>query len=160
MLECPCGQTMMLGPVEELAGDQLWGIWTCPDCGIRIGGEGTPKDFDRLIEAIIWTDEAQYQVDRLPPYAQPFVREEVGAFSRQQQHRVVTHARMIAAQNKGVVAWSPEAEARLANVPAAVRAMAKVELERTAIDRSLPEVTVPLMEELKARYFGLAAGRT
>ena len=159
MLECPCGQTLRLAVVEELWADQLWGTWACPACAVRIGAEGAPKGFDSLLEEMVWTDEARYQLGRLPFYAQPLAREEVEGFVRQQQQWVVTHARFIAAQNKGVVAWSAEAEARLANVPAPVRAMAKVELERTAIDRNLPEVTVPLMEELKARYFGLAAGR-
>lgn len=160
MLECPCGQTVAPGPVEEITGDQLWGIWECAACGAQIGGEGSPRDFDRFLDAIIWTDEALYQLDRLPPYVEPLVREEVVSFTRQQHQWVVTHARMISAQNKGVVSWSPDAQKRLANVPAPVRAMAKVELERTAIDRNLPEVTVSLMEELKARYFGLAAGRS
>lgn len=159
MLECPCGQAMFVKAVEELNADQLWGIWVCTACGLRIGGEGGLKEFDLLLDGAIWTDEARYQLNRLPPYVQPLVREEVESFIRQHHQRLVTHARMIASQNKGVVAWSPEAETRLKNVPAAVRAMAKVELERTAIDRNLSEVTVPLMEELKARYFGLAAGR-
>ena len=150
---------MRLGTVEELSADQLWGTWVCSACSARIGGEGDPRGFDALLTEMVWTDEARYELDRLPFYAQPFAREEVELFVRQQQQWVVTHSRMVTAQNKGVVAWSVEAEARLANVPAAVRAMAKVELERTAIDRNLTEITVPLMEELKARYFGLAAGR-
>jgi hypothetical protein len=37
--------------------------------------------------------------------------------------------------------------------------MAKIELERTALDRGMPEVTVTLMEEVKTRYFGMASGR-
>ena len=41
----------------------------------------------------------------------------------------------------------------------AVRAMARVELERTAVDRGAGRVTVALMEEVKARYFGMAAQR-
>ncbi|MGD9850284.1 MAG: PCP reductase family protein [Nitrospirales bacterium] len=160
MLECPCGQTLTPGPVEEVTDDQLWGVWECAACVAQIGGEGSPKDFDRFVHEVTWTDEALYQLDRLPPYVQPLVRDEIVSFTRQQHQWIVTRARMISAQNKGIVAWSPEAEKRLANVPAPVRAMAKVELERTAIDRNLSEVTVSLMEELKARYFGLAAGRS
>lgn len=67
---------------------------------------------------------------------------------------------MASARNKGMVEWSPEAEHRLNNVPSGIRAMAKIELERTALDREMPMVTVALMEEVKARYFGMAAGRT
>ena len=53
--------------------------------------------------------------------------------------------------------WHPDAEQRLSRVPSPVRAMARVELERTALDRGMLEVTVALMEEIKARYFGMAA---
>ncbi|RMH06538.1 MAG: hypothetical protein D6704_07200, partial [Nitrospirae bacterium] len=48
------------------------------------------------------------------------------------------------------------AEKRLRNVPPAVRAMARTELERTALKRGLSTVTVSLMEEVKTRYFGIA----
>jgi hypothetical protein len=35
--------------------------------------------------------------------------------------------------------------------------MARVELERTAADRGTARVTVALMEEIKAKYFGMGA---
>jgi hypothetical protein len=35
--------------------------------------------------------------------------------------------------------------------------MARIELERTAADRGLSTVTVALMEEVKARYFGMGS---
>jgi hypothetical protein len=38
--------------------------------------------------------------------------------------------------------------------------MARVELERTALDKGHAHVTVALMEEVKARYFGLFASQT
>jgi hypothetical protein len=59
-----------------------------------------------------------------------------------------------------MVEWSPDAALRLDNVPPGIRAMAKIELERTALDRGMPEVTVTLMEEVKTRYFGMAVGRS
>ena len=112
-----------------------------------------------MLNEVKWTDEAVYQLTRLPPYAEPLVREEVIDFARKHGQYVLTHTRMATAQNKALVAWHPEAEERLARVPAAVRAMAKIELERTAIDRHMSEVTVALMGELKARYFGMSSGR-
>jgi hypothetical protein len=45
----------------------------------------------------------------------------------------------------------------LDNVPAPVRAMARIELERTAAERGHSRITVALMEEVKAKYFGMAA---
>ncbi|OGX03866.1 MAG: hypothetical protein A3K11_10460 [Nitrospirae bacterium RIFCSPLOWO2_12_FULL_63_8] len=64
---------------------------------------------------------------------------------------------MAQARNGGTVAWDHDAEQRLDNVPGPVRAMAKVELERTALERGQARVTIALMEEVKAKYFGMAA---
>jgi hypothetical protein len=61
------------------------------------------------------------------------------------------------ARQGGVVVWEPGAEQRLERVPKAVRAMARVELERTALERGEGRVTIALMEDLKARYFGMFA---
>jgi hypothetical protein len=55
------------------------------------------------------------------------------------------------------IEWESEAERRLNNVPAPVRTMARIELERTAAERGIGRVTVALMEEVKAKYFGLAS---
>jgi hypothetical protein len=109
---------------------------------------------------MIWTDEALYQIGRLPPYLAPLVRDEVETFANGQRQRILTFSRVGTARNKGMVEWSPDAVRRLNNVPSGIRAMAKTELERTALDRGMPAVTVALMEEVKTRYFGMGAGRS
>jgi hypothetical protein len=88
------------------------------------------------------------------------VCDEAEAFARDQHYQIINFSRLVAARNKGMVEWSPDAERRLANVPSGIRTMAKTELERTALDRGMPEVTVALMEEVKTRYFGMATGRS
>ncbi len=105
----------------------------------------------------MWTDEAQHCLDRLPPYVEPLVREEVESYAGQKNINLISTGMMTEARNQGTVSWHPDAESRLSRVPAPVRAMARVELERTALDRGMSEVTVTLMEEIKARYFGMAA---
>ncbi|HNP59857.1 MAG TPA: PCP reductase family protein [Nitrospirales bacterium] len=112
-----------------------------------------------MVPHTLWSDEALYQLSRLPPYLLPLVREEVEEFASTRGQRVVTVSRVGSARNKGMVEWSPDAERRINNVPSGIRAMARIELERTALDRGMPAVTVALMEEVKARYFGMAAGR-
>jgi hypothetical protein len=37
--------------------------------------------------------------------------------------------------------------------------MARIELERTAADRGLSCITVSLMEEVKAKYFGMSSSK-
>lgn len=159
MVQCRCGRLMEVDTIEETEAETVWIGWRCSGCETRIGAEGTPKDFDGILDDVLWTDEADYQLTRLPPYAEPLVRDEVIRFARQERQLLITHGRVVTARNKGAVAWSPEAERRLARVPASVRTMAKIELERTALDRHMPEVTIALMEELKSRYFGMAASR-
>ena len=118
---------------------------------------GNIKDISALFSMIEWSDEALHALDRLPPYVEPLIRAEVEAYAGEKQVRVVTSSFMIEAHNRGSVAWNPDAERRLSRVPAAVRAMARVELERTALERGMSEISVALMEEIKARYFGMAA---
>ena len=159
-MQCGCQQPLRLEEIEELETDDVFARFQCDTCDWTVGGEGTPKDIDSLVSAITWSDEAHYYLSRLPPYIATLVREEVEAFASGQQYKLITHARLVAARNKGMVEWSADAERRLANVPSGIRTMAKTELERTALDRGMPEVTVALMEEVKTRYFGMAAGRS
>jgi hypothetical protein len=85
------------------------------------------------------------------------VREEVEQETRRHGQRVVTYDALLRPRTGGRIGWDPEAEWRLQRVPAPVRAMARIELERTAADRCLSRVTVSLMEEVKAKYFGMGA---
>ncbi len=145
--------------IEEALSGDVFARFDCSQCGWSIGVEGDLNELEPLVPRMIWTDEALYQLDRLPFYLGPLVRQEVEEFAQEHGQKIVTSARMCTARNKGMVAWSSDAERRLANVPPGIRAMAKTELERTALDRGMPEVTVALMEEVKTRYFGMAAGK-
>jgi hypothetical protein len=151
---------MQVVDIEELPSDSLFVRFRCDHCGFSLGAEGNAEELDPIVPTLMWTDEALYQLGRLPPYLAALVRDEVETFANVQQQRVLTFSRVCTARNKGMVEWSPDAGRRLDNVPSGIRAMAKTELERTALDRGLPAVTVALMEEVKARYFGMAAGRS
>jgi len=114
---------------------------------------------DGLVDRLMWSDDAKHRLGRVPPYAAPALRELVEGFAKSRRHRVITYDLIDQALTGDVVAWDADAEQRLANVPAPVRAMARIELERTALDRGARSVSVALMEEVKARYFGMAAQR-
>ena len=159
-MRCGCQQLMRMEVVEELEGEEVFARFSCKACGWVVGAEGPLKDVDSLVSPITWSDEARYYRSRLPPYLADLVGGEVETFAREQHYKIITYSRLVAARNKGMVEWSPEAERRLANVPSGIRTMAKTELERTALDRGMPEVTVALMEEVKTRYFGMATGRS
>ena len=147
--------------VEERVGEngsESWLVRTaCLGCGLRVGAEGPPETAVELVDRVIWSDDARHVLDRMPPYVAPLYQEEVEVYAKSKDLRVVTWPLLAQARQGGAVAWDAEAEQRLHNVPAPVRAMARMELERTAAERGLSRVTVSLMEEVKARYFGLSA---
>jgi hypothetical protein len=149
------------GLEETRDGDEcLWLIrWECRGCGLRIGAEAPALQAEALVDRLMWTDDARHRLERTPPYAAPLVKEQMEAYARRKAWRAISYDRFLRAETGDDVEWDPEAEGRLANVPAPVRAMARVELERTAAERGQPRVTVALMEEVKAKYFGLG-GKT
>jgi hypothetical protein len=156
MMVCDCGQTLMPQEILEQEEAGFFATWFCASCALRIGAEGEHAELSSLLPRRIWTDEALHHLDRLPPYIEILVRQEVEGYAEGKSTNLITRAFMIQAQNQGTVEWDPDAEVRMEKVPSPVRAMARIELERTALDRGLPSVTVELMEELKARYFGMA----
>lgn len=159
MLICGCGRWMHTEGVEELgerAGGPHWLVRSeCCGCGLRLGAEAPSAEGRLLVDRLMWTDEAYHVLDRLPPYVRPLVRQEVERYARSQGERVITFELQLQARHGGRVAWEPDAERRLDNVPAPVRMMARMELERTAIESGHTRVTVGLMEQVKARYFGM-----
>jgi hypothetical protein len=161
MLTCGCGRWMHTEGIEERIntdGAPQWFIRSeCRGCGLKVGidvPEGQPQ---QLVDRLLWTDEALHRLERMPPYLAVLVREEVEQDIRRHGQRVVTYDALLRPRTGERIEWDPEAERRLERVPAPVRAMARIELERTAADRSLSRVTVSLMEEVKAKYFGMGA---
>lgn len=149
--------------IEERCGADPSPQWfvrsECRGCGLKIGVDVPAGRAEPFIDRLIWTDEARHRLERVPPYAVPQVRAEVEQSVRIRGERVVSYDAFDRVGADGRVNWDPEAERRLENVPAAVRAMARIELERTASDRGDGRVTVALMEEVKARYFGMRAAK-
>ena len=162
MLVCGCGRWMHTEGIEECLHDGAvsWFVRSeCRGCGVHVGVDVPAGQAESLVDRVTWTDDARHRLDRLPPYVAPLVRQDVESFARLRKQRVITYDVVAQARTGDFVAWDPEAERRLENVPGAVRAMARVELERTAADRGEARVTVALMEEVKARYFGMGASK-
>ncbi|MBI5854224.1 MAG: PCP reductase family protein [Nitrospirae bacterium] len=158
-LVCGCGRWMHTQGIAEQPGlgDDHWLVRSeCCGCRWRVGLEVGAADAHPFIDRLMWTDEARHLLDRMPPYVQVLLRPSVDDYARAKGARVVTMGLLGEARRGGSVRWDAEADARLSRVPASVRAMAKAELEKTALERGHEAVTVALMEELKARYFGMA----
>jgi hypothetical protein len=147
--------------IEERAsedGGRLWFIRSeCRGCGLKVGVDVPAGQATGLVDRVIWTDDALHRLDRMPPYLAPLFRAEVEEDVRARGERVVSYDTLLRPRTGERITWDPEAERRLDNVPAPVRAMAKIELERTAVERGATRITVALMEEVKARYFGMGS---
>ena len=139
-------------------GSQQWFIRSeCRGCGLKIGVDVPAEQLSGLVDRIVWTDDALHRLERMPPYLAPLFRDEVEQDMRARGERVATYDSLLRSRSGERIEWDKDAESRLNNVPAAVRAMAKIELERTAAERGTSRITVALMEEVKAKYFGLGA---
>lgn len=159
-MQCACGTNFRFEALEEWEDVGVFLRYRCDRCGFHLGIETDHRKASVLFGRPAWTDEAQHRLDRLPPYVEPLVRQEVEDYAARNGITVVSTDLMTEAGNQGMVSWHPDAKGRLSRIPGPVRAMARVELERTAQDRGLSEVTVELMEEIKARYFGMATPRS
>ena len=139
-------------------GSQQWFIRSeCRGCGTKIGVDVPAGQTNGLVDRMMWSDDALHRVERMPPYLAPLFREEIEQDLRARGERVATYDGLLRPRSDARIEWDPDAERRLSNVPSPVRAMAKIELERTAADRGNNRITVALMEEVKAKYFGMGA---
>jgi Proto-chlorophyllide reductase 57 kD subunit len=164
MLICGCGRWMHTEGIEERSyddGTSQWFIRTeCRGCGLKVGADVPTGQTDGLVDRLMWTDDALHRLDRMPPYLAMLVRDEAEQDVRVRGERVITYDALLRPRTGERIEWDRDAERRLDRVPAPVRAMARVELERTAADRGEARITVALMEEVKARYFGMGAQKT
>lgn len=149
--------------VEERDGERGAPHWfirsECKGCGLKVGVDVPEGQTQGLVDRLMWTDEALHRLDRMPPYIATLVEKDVEQDVRQRGSSVVTYDTVLCPKIGERIEWEPEAERRLERVPAPVRAMARIELERTAADRGLSRITVSLMEEVKAKYFGMGSSK-
>lgn len=146
--------------VHEDGGLQWFVRSECRGCGLKVGVDVPAGQNSGLVDRLMWTDEALHRLERMPPYVAPLYRNDIEEQARSRGERVITYEVLLRPATGERIEWEPEAERRLDRVPAPVRAMAKIELERTAADRGSNRITVALMEEIKAKYFGMASQKT
>ena len=152
---CCCGAVMEARALEEESPLSYHLRLSCTACANWMTASGRLEDITPLVQRTLWSNEARHELDRLPPYVEGLVREEVEAYAAKEEHALITVALFQEARLRGKVSWSPAAKDRLANVPAPIRSMAKVEIERMAIEQDLSEVTEALMDEAKAKFLGM-----
>src|SRR6266571_1506826 len=137
---CCCGASLEAKTLEEESPLSYHLRLGCTACANWVTASGRLEEITPLVERTLWSNEARHELDRLPPYIEPLVREEVESYAAQAGCRVITVAVFHEARNRGKVTWAPAA---------------KEEIERMAIVQGLSEVTEALMDEAKAKFLGM-----
>ena len=122
------------------------------DMGLTSGGK--PGDAGAVTSDFTWSADAKEKLDRLPSFVKPMVQSSVEAFARKQGYKTITLQVMDDSKNDSSngIAWTPEAEKRLENIPDFIRPMARKEVERVAKERGLATITAQVMDETKDKF--------
>lgn len=115
---------------------------------------GKPANGGPAASEFTWTADAREKLDRLPAFVKPMVQSSVEGYARKQGFKTITLQVMDDSKNDSPngIAWSPEAEQRLNNIPDFIRPMARKEIERVAKERGLATVTAQVMDETKDKF--------
>jgi len=122
------------------------------DMGLTSGGK--PGDAGATTTEFAWSADAKEKLDRLPSFVKPMVQSSVEAFARKQGYKTITLQVMddSKSESSNGMAWTPEAEQRLENIPDFIRPMARKEVERVAKERGMASITAQVMDEAKDKF--------
>ncbi|MGH7209111.1 MAG: PCP reductase family protein [Nitrospiraceae bacterium] len=119
--------------------------------GLTASGSEAPRG--ALKSEFTWTADAKERLERLPAFVKPMVQSSIEAYARKQGYTTITLQVMDDSKNEANgVAWSPEAEKRLENIPDFIRPMARREIERMAKERGATTITAQVMDEAKETF--------
>ena len=100
-----------------------------------------------------WTPDAKERLGRLPSFVMPMVQSSIEAYARKHGYTTITLQVMDDSKNdSNGIAWTPDAEKRLENIPDFIRPMARREIERLAKERGATTITAQVMDEAKEKF--------
>ncbi|HEX8750621.1 MAG TPA: PCP reductase family protein [Nitrospira sp.] len=122
------------------------------EMGLTSGGKTTNES--RPSSDFTWSADAKEKLDRLPAFVKPMVQSSVEAFARKQGYKTITLQVMDDSKNDSPngMAWTPEAQQRLDNIPDFIRPMARKEIERLAKERGVATITAQVMDDAKDKF--------
>lgn len=105
-------------------------------------------------QQLLWTQDAQEKLAKLPSFVQPMVKSSVETYARKNGFTTVTLQVMDDSKNASTegIRWTPEAQQRLDNIPDFIRPMARREIERLVKERGESEITAQVMDEAKEKF--------
>jgi hypothetical protein len=115
---------------------------------------GKPDHAGAITSEFAWSADAKEKLDRLPSFVKPMVQSSVEAFARKQGYQTITLQVMddSKGESSNGIAWTPEAEKRLENIPDFIRPMARKEVERVAKERGMATITAQVMDDVKEKF--------
>lgn len=118
------------------------------EMGLTSGGKSAQATSD-----FTWTQDAKDKLEALPSFVRPMVQSSVEAYARKHGYTTINLQVMDDSKNDpNGVAWTPEAEKRLENIPDFIRPMARREIERLAKERGAATITVQVMDDAKEKF--------
>lgn len=160
----PCDSPMKLQTIAPPEGGSLSVVYSCPECGYEMAMLTNPYE-TQLVQSLgvrIGPDmgvggsgsraEASAEAgSRCPFTAMMPVREGPGAIDRV---RTGVAARPAQGGETITVRWTAAAEARLANIPEFVRPMARIGIEKFAMDNGSLEIDEKVLDAAR-EFFGM-----
>jgi hypothetical protein len=116
------------------------------EMGLTSGSKSAASD-------LTWTADAKEKLERLPSFVKPMVQSSVEAYARKHGFKAINLQVMDDSKNdSNGVAWTPEAEKRLENIPDFIQPMARREIERIAKEKGATTITADLMDDAKEKF--------
>jgi hypothetical protein len=121
----------------------------CPFSSM-VAGMGTAPSSRPAATGLTWSAEAEARLANVPSFVQGMVRHGAEAYAKKHGLTTVTPDVMDAARAPaGDMAWTVEAEERLARVPDYLRPMLKKEIERVLREQGVSTVTAKALDQAK-----------
>src|SRR5438445_13035965 len=114
---CCCGALLEAKALEEESPLSYHLRLGCTACANWVTVSGRLEEVTPLVERPLWSNEARGELDRLPPYIEPLVRERVESYAAEAGCGVLTVAMGDEARNLGHVTGAPVVADRAPTVP-------------------------------------------
>ena len=139
--------TLKESAVDPLAAAKASDAGSCPFSSMLSSMDNGTKTTAK------WSEEALERMERIPDFVRPMIKGGIEAYAARKGYQVITPGVIDESKDDmGGMAWSSEAQERLENIPAFIRPMAKMEIERIAREQDLEQVSLEVVEEAKTKF--------
>src|SRR5437588_11964014 len=106
IVTCCCGGAMRAEALEEVSPLLYHLRLACIRCANWTRISGRLEEVAPMVTGTVWSNDARYEVDRLPPYLAPMVRQETEYYAVKEGRCLSTLALVREARTRGKGAWT------------------------------------------------------